>query len=81
MPVTIQKVERRCGSCHFWERSGDEGPECRRHSPTVFMVPLLNANGSPRGETVPIAYWPRTQYDDWCGEFMIKDVSASETVR
>jgi len=43
-----------CESCIYWDEleTNGETGECHRHAPAKESVDL----------------WPRTRYDDWCGE-------------
>ena len=54
--------EARCDNCRFWLKS-EKIPgtgECRRHTPRGLE------------DYMPMAYWPVTKQDDWCGEFEAK---------
>lgn len=58
-------IEIQCGKCKFWEKISDNPAmgNCRRHAPPARVM-------KPSSET-PIlgAQWPRTNSDDWCGEY------------
>lgn len=62
----------RCENCRFW--AGDEinvVAGCHRKSPVPY--------GSDRAE-IRAAYWPLTDYDDWCAEWQMRDANDDETV-
>jgi hypothetical protein len=61
--------ENRCQMCKFWAvepdrrafMSGNE--DCRRHAPTPYY--------ENRGDNCwGICNWPKTNHDDWCGDFV-----------
>lgn len=57
-----------CGHCIFWfcnslGSDGYEG-ECRRHAPQAMMAAETLKGQKQKTR----AYWPRTVFDDWCGE-------------
>lgn len=60
----------RCRDCRFWY-GDDKNPDfpdphdCRRYAPRPRMVHL---DEMPREAVV----WPRTEANDWCGEFMVR---------
>ncbi len=60
----------KCQDCKFWCRfkgSKDKG-ECRKWSPEVLADHfLLGVNVGFK------TVWPRTDCDDWCGQFESKD--------
>lgn len=52
-----------CENCKFWRQGGDD-PNlglCRRYAPR----PALD-------EEEPIAWWPTTANEEWCGEHQLK---------
>src|SRR6476661_6319509 len=53
-----------CDSCRHWLRNTGAFGECRRHAPTVQLVPYTE-----RLDTLqPVAIWPGTLATHWCGE-------------
>ncbi len=46
-----------CSTCSYWKQNGTEptGGTCRRYAP------------QPRPR-MSVGSWPKTQYDDWCGD-------------
>ena len=55
-----------CKTCKFWSPMTDypENGDCRRHAPE----PHLSANAGMFD--VKVSHWPRTENDDWCGEWI-----------
>jgi hypothetical protein len=59
--------ENRCQMCKFWEPEPERRPEvgiydCRRHAPSPYEY--------RSGNYTDIYNWPKTNYDDWCGDFV-----------
>lgn len=67
-------AESKCGECAFWTRMDKQGGNCRRHAPR------------PNNNVDEIAHWPRTGWEDACGEWRANSpdarllVSCSECV-
>ena len=58
-----------CENCRFWQSSkSSRRGDCRRYAPRP---------GTQVGTQGP-ARWPRTNHDDWCGEFERKPETADE---
>ncbi len=60
-----------CEKCIHWHlnkvisAAGDKGL-CRKNPPTIHVMPVGN---SIRGQGIaPIAMWPVTDINDWCGD-------------
>jgi hypothetical protein len=57
-----------CRDCRFWLREEENlagGGTCQRYAPRPLVGPVLEA----------IPYWPKTNEEDWCGEFQPKSKS------
>ena len=55
-----------CINCQFWEREGvSETGACRRYAPRARTVDT--------DEYAVFPVWPKTLYDEWCGEFKNKE--------
>lgn len=53
-------MTRRCDSCEWWQRSGDEDfGVCKKEPPKTFLSPY---------EDDWISLYPETQKTDWCGQ-------------
>lgn len=53
-----------CGNCVFWEKDEAEESlgECHRNVPQVVTLP------DEDGRLIPVAVFPATDADQWCGE-------------
>jgi hypothetical protein len=61
----------KCSDCRFWAEqangaSADTG-ECRQRSPQITAW-----DEPDTASAFPIAYWPVTSKDEWCGEVVTK---------
>jgi len=57
-----------CDTCRFWTRdygrlTSESDAECRRHAPAPMLYPNTTLDVA-----FPVAAWPITEADDWCGE-------------
>lgn len=67
---------RQCDNCQYWVRDksypGHDKPllqgECRNRSPQILIMD--GYKGGAAGDTV----WPRTKYDDCCGNWYPADI-------
>ena len=63
-----------CERCRFWHRLGkgfgDRGT-CHRNPPNlgIFQAPARMSF---------VGYWPETEPDDWCGEFVPLETRAAD---
>ena len=56
-------IDKRCENCIFWDSITKEVSICRRNAPQARLSLVTdNAVGVE-------ANWPRTERNDWCGEF------------
>lgn len=73
-PTTLQEAlavrdavpEERCKTCRFWGSRVDDWSgysACRRYPPTNKEHPHV----------APVAIWPKTSGDQWCGEWQARD--------
>ena len=64
-----------CGNCKYWATFKGEKTkgQCRRYTPEVIASTsgggFLTCFGIA---TTAKTEWPRTEYDDWCGEHELK---------
>jgi hypothetical protein len=62
----------RCETCRFWE---PESTECHRRSPVSALTlgsvstPTRASRSSDAAVRIADRAWPRTQPDEWCGEW------------
>ncbi|MBK9496659.1 MAG: hypothetical protein IPO08_19595 [Xanthomonadales bacterium] len=65
---------RNCRNCRFWRetpRSDVLGGDCCIRAPSIVMGHLnLISGGSDGTDAATIGFWPGTDEDDWCGEFV-----------
>lgn len=56
-------MKTRCDNCRFWDKDG----RCHRHAPPA-NTPVAADHQSVLwyGD---VAVWPKTDQNDWCGEF------------
>lgn len=65
-----------CATCryHLVEEPVEIGKpgDCRAHPPQVTMIPVVEQSlaGVQRQGLQQLTYWPKTQRDHWCGEWM-----------
>ncbi len=60
-----------CENCKFWVKIEDNEGACRRHPPKVVNSGfgfIVAGNGFFFGDRD--TKWPRTCFDDWCGEYL-----------
>jgi hypothetical protein len=71
---TDRHSQERCETCRFWQ---GQTHECHRHAP-VILTPLGRTSALSRvkasqaeSAAIPVAdrAWPRTEPDEWCGEW------------
>ena len=54
-------MEQMCQDCLFWAATpGIGGGKCQRYAP------------KPLNSRIDKVYWPRTESEDWCGEWQPK---------
>jgi hypothetical protein len=58
----------KCESCKFFEQNAPKTGVCHRMPPTPF----------PIAPEKVASYWPNVQLQQWCGEWAIRLVIASE---
>jgi hypothetical protein len=71
---TVHHENERCETCRFWD---SETSECHRRAPMTTIAlgvsSSLKRTASSRTSTARVKdvnrAWPRTQADDWCGEW------------
>ena len=57
-----------CSACLYFERTGDNFGECRRHAPqpnAAFFVPKTQSTGKIKTDI----HWPKVYNSNWCGQF------------
>jgi hypothetical protein len=64
------RSRERCATCRFWDPAAED---CHRHAP----IPLVLAARGADGLDEPVAVWPRTPPDGWCGEWVSLDGEVS----
>jgi hypothetical protein len=53
-------ADEKCGDCAFWAQMDKMGGNCRRRAPR------------PNNNSDEIAHWPRTDWDDGCGDWFVR---------
>lgn len=62
----MDDTPRFCVNCAYWDRDSPTNGRCRRHAPAAIPRPGIDEAG-------PIALWPATSAQDWCGEWEPRD--------
>lgn len=77
----------KCVECRYWDRRGTEFGACRRAQPHPRLQIHMRAeptydsrqfNVQVSGYHAPVAEWPTTSEQDWCGEFAALPPAVSE---
>jgi len=79
--IRYDEVGPVCGGCKFWKWSdykiwiylkGDDEGECRKNAPKPVCDHRLPRGCDDRQLEAIFTVWPKTQFNDWCGEFQME---------
>jgi hypothetical protein len=55
-----------CSTCRYWRKN-----TCRRYPPLI--VQTVSGTAVWVSDDGPETHWPRTDADDWCGEYVTQN--------
>jgi hypothetical protein len=58
-----------CKTCVFFQPVEGLLAECHRRAPTFVTHNIRRVNGDDGKVSEPVAYFPETSADEWCGEW------------